>query len=276
MNNYILIRVKNSKIMERSQSFELRDKNHNDIQDIIENVLEKNLSLSTDSERLGSSLLRINYFDSKIDKDQQKDNRITILQEPEKRVYIQINGKLTDSQVSQLWNEFEKKLNISTFKPKIKEIEPSKEDIIQEIKSLIKLKGYIVKDEDAHRFIDNFIEEYDRLPQKNEFHSIVKGYLIMVNQDYLLEKTEPSIKNESLLESNKPVLDTNGNNTSLNSQNNNVLLYENSGGRRKCPKCGNEGLIHEMIDKSVIILDYPKIYGKKNCCGNCGCEWRVH
>jgi len=276
MNNYILIRVKNGKIMERSQSFELRDKNHNDIQDIMENVLEKNLSLSTDSEKLGNSLLRINYFDSKIDKERQKSNRITILQEPEKRVYIQINGKLTDLQVSQLWNEFEKKLNISTYEPKIKEPESSKEEIIQEIKSLIKLKGYIIKDEDVQRFVDNFIEEYDRLPQKSEFHSIVKGYLIMVNQDYLLEKAEPSIKNESLLESNKPSLDTNGNITFLNSQHNNVLLHENSGGRRKCPNCGNEGLIHEMIDKSVIVLDYPKIYGKKNCCADCGNEWREY
>ncbi len=263
-------------MFERSYSFELRDKNHNDIQDIMENVLENKLSLSTDSERLGSSLLRINYFDTKIDKDEQKNNRITILQEPEKRVYIQINGKLTDLQVSQLWNELEKKLNISTSISKIEESVPSKEDVIHEIKTLIKLKGHIIKNEDVQRFIDNFIEEYDRLPQKNEFHSIVKGYLIIVNQDYLLEKAESSIKNETLLESNKPVLATNGDDLSLNSQKNNVVLLENSGGRRKCPNCGNEGLIHEMIDKSVIILDYPKIYGKKNCCAECGHEWRVH
>ncbi len=276
MNKYILIRVKNGKMLERSHSFELRDKNHNDIQDIMENVLEKNLSLSTDSERLGNSLLRINYFDSKIDKDQQKNNRITILQEPEKRVYIQINGKLTDLQVSQLWNEFEKKLKLSLSVSKIEEPEPLKEEMIQEIKTLIKLKGYVIKDEEVQRFIDNFIKEYDRLPQKNEFHSIVKGYLIMVNQDYLLEKTESSNKNETSSESKDSVLDSIGDDVSLISHDNNVIVLENTGGRRKCPNCGNEGLIHEIDDKSVIIMDYPKIYGKKYCCGQCSCEWRVH
>lgn len=276
MNKYILIRVENIKMLERSHSFEIRDKNHNEIQNIMENVLKKNLSLSIDSKRLGSSLLRINYFDSNIEREQQKNNRITLLQEPEKRVYIQINGKLTDLQVDQFWNEFEKKLNNSTYIHKIKEPRYSKEEIIQEIKSLIELKGYIVKGEDVQRFIENFIEEYKRLPKKNEYHSIVKGYMIMINEDYLLEKTETPIKNETSLESKESVLDTIGDDISLISHNNNVVVLENSGGRRKCPSCGNEGLIHEMDDKSVIIMDYPKIYAKKYRCGPCGHEWRVH
>ncbi len=47
--------------------------------------------------------------------------------------------------------------------------------------------------------------------------------------------------------------------------------------RRECPKCGNRNktLIREIIDKSHIICDYPRIYGKKYHCGDCGIEWRV-
>ena len=55
-----------------------------------------------------------------------------------------------------------------------------------------------------------------------------------------------------------------------------LLTIEKSDGRRKCPKCGNENkmLIHESVDKGNIILDYPRMYGKKYRCGECGQEWR--
>jgi predicted RNA-binding Zn-ribbon protein involved in translation (DUF1610 family) len=55
-----------------------------------------------------------------------------------------------------------------------------------------------------------------------------------------------------------------------------ILTIEKSDGRRVCPKCGNENKmsIHESVDKSNIILDYPRVYGKKYRCGECGIEWR--
>ena len=55
-----------------------------------------------------------------------------------------------------------------------------------------------------------------------------------------------------------------------------ILTIEYTEGRRKCPKCLNENksMIHESTDKSNIILDYPKMYGKKYKCGDCGTEWR--
>ena len=55
-----------------------------------------------------------------------------------------------------------------------------------------------------------------------------------------------------------------------------ILTIEKTEGRRKCPKCGNENkiLIHESVDKSNIIMDYPRMYGKKYRCGECGIEWR--
>ena len=55
-----------------------------------------------------------------------------------------------------------------------------------------------------------------------------------------------------------------------------ILTIEYTEGRRKCPKCLNENksMIHESTDKTNIILDYPKMYGKKFKCGECGQEWR--
>ncbi|MBN1800844.1 MAG: hypothetical protein JW891_05015 [Candidatus Lokiarchaeota archaeon] len=48
-------------------------------------------------------------------------------------------------------------------------------------------------------------------------------------------------------------------------------------GSRKCPKCGNQRkqLIHEELDKTNIIMAYPRLYGKKYRCGECGGQWRI-
>jgi len=55
-----------------------------------------------------------------------------------------------------------------------------------------------------------------------------------------------------------------------------IMTIEKAEGRRRCPKCNNEdkSLIHESIDKTNIILDYPRMYGKKYKCGLCGIMWR--
>ncbi|MFX0037978.1 MAG: hypothetical protein ACFFCY_05535 [Promethearchaeota archaeon] len=47
--------------------------------------------------------------------------------------------------------------------------------------------------------------------------------------------------------------------------------------RRECPICGNnnKALIHENIDRTHIISTYPKLYGKKYKCGECGREWKL-
>ena len=261
-------------MFKRSQSFDVRDKSYNDIQNIIENILRKNLSLSIKTKKLGNYLLRISYFDNDTDQEQQKDNRITILQEPEKRVYIQINGNLTDAQVRQLWRDFERKSNISPFVGEIEKPKPSKEKVIQDIKRSIKLKGYIVKNEEVQTFVQNFIERFNRLPEESEFHSIVQGYIIMINEDYLKKKTKLPIKSETSLESLESVLDIIEDKMSSGSYNSSVVVLEDPVARRKCPSCGDEGAIHEITDKSIILMHYPRIYGKKKYCGKCGFEWK--
>jgi hypothetical protein len=47
--------------------------------------------------------------------------------------------------------------------------------------------------------------------------------------------------------------------------------------RRMCPSCDNthHQSIYEETDKTHILMTYPRIYGKKYKCGNCGTEWRV-
>ncbi|MFO8020153.1 MAG: hypothetical protein R6U96_16130 [Promethearchaeia archaeon] len=55
-----------------------------------------------------------------------------------------------------------------------------------------------------------------------------------------------------------------------------ILTIEKSEGRRVCPRCdeSSKDMIHESVDKGNIILDYPRMYGKKYRCGSCGCVWR--
>lgn len=55
-----------------------------------------------------------------------------------------------------------------------------------------------------------------------------------------------------------------------------IGVIETIDGRRKCPICANENLrqIREVEDKTKIISAYPRMYGKKFKCGQCGAEWR--
>ncbi|MHA2037877.1 MAG: hypothetical protein ACW972_09285 [Promethearchaeota archaeon] len=46
--------------------------------------------------------------------------------------------------------------------------------------------------------------------------------------------------------------------------------------RRKCPTCfnTNKKYIRELTDKTNILMQYPRIYGKKYKCGICRTEWK--
>jgi len=261
-------------MFEKTQSFDMNGQNYEGIRQKVEHILQKELMYSTNTKRLGKTLLRITYFNENVDKEEQKDNRITILQEPERRIYIQIKGRLRDDQVGQIWSKLENDLNLSKETKQKKVKLPSKEEIIQEIIELIKLKGYNINHNDAQDFLENFHEKYDRLPKSEELSSIVKGYVIMVNEDYLLEKTEASIQIEPSTESINTILEGDEVEIPSESYKNSVVVLENPIGRRKCPSCGDEGSIHEVTDKSIVLMDYPRIYGKKKYCGKCGKNWR--
>ena len=55
-----------------------------------------------------------------------------------------------------------------------------------------------------------------------------------------------------------------------------ILTVEKVEGRRRCPRCHNENklMIHESTDRDIILMDYPRVYGKRYKCGQCGCVWR--
>ena len=254
-------------MFERTQSFDMNGREYTGIQIKIEDILHKELKFSTNSIKLGKSLLRITYFDENVDKETQKNNRITILQEPEQRVYVQIKGQLKDGQVEKIWQELEKELKVSKIFKEKKETLHTKDKLIENIIESIKLKGYSIDNTDARNFIESFQEKYDRLPIDQEINSIVKGYIIMKNEDYLLKKTE------TLIENNEPIIETSEIETHANSYSSSASNVGKSVGRRRCPSCGDQTSIHEVIDKKLILMDYPRIYGKKKYCGSCGLEW---
>jgi hypothetical protein len=55
-----------------------------------------------------------------------------------------------------------------------------------------------------------------------------------------------------------------------------AILIPKPNGRRLCPICGDDNHynIHEIIDKAQVFCDYPRIYGKKYYCDQCGVEWK--
>lgn len=155
-------------------------------------------------------------------------------------------------------------------------------DIIREIENI----GFKIEKVYVEHFVDNFQEEYHRLPKKNEINSIAKSYIKIIKDDdkdqfikvpketdkSLSEQMEPVIKNfvqkKNLIKSivSKPIFKFSGE----------ILKIPKPEGRRVCPICGDESWfkIHETIDKSYIICHYPRIYGKKYSCSGCGCQWR--
>ena len=66
-------------MFEKTQSFDMNGQNYEGIQQKVVNILQNDLNFLTNTTRLGKSLLRINYFDNKLDKEEQRENRITIL-----------------------------------------------------------------------------------------------------------------------------------------------------------------------------------------------------
>ena len=94
------------------------------------------------------------------------------------------------------------------------------------------------------------------------------------------EPTPPAIKEtvieheiETVLQSETPVSSSQ---TPPVSEEPKITVIETTEGRRTCPNCGNQNLrlIHEVIDKTKLISVYPRMYGKKFKCGDCGMEWR--
>lgn len=157
------------------------------------------------------------------------------------------------------------------------------DDIIREVET----KGFNIEKVYVENFIENFQEEYDRLPKKSEIGSIAKSYVKIIQEEDVhsqnIQKTEITenltleeeiefvvkdfVKKKNLINTitEDPIFKYSGE----------ILTIPKPDGRRMCPICGDESWfkIHEFIDKSYVICDYPRIYGKKFRCNGCGIEW---
>ena len=161
-----------------------------------------------------------------------------------------------------------------------------KDYIIDDIVREVEQRGLIIEKIYVEDFIENFINEYERLPKKSEIKPIVSSYLKMletqatiteIHHDSKVFKTnsdliDPVIKNfvqkKNLIKSIKTV--------GLFTHTGEILTIPKREGRRLCPICEDDNWykIHESIDKNDIISHFPRVYGKIYTCSGCGCVWK--
>jgi len=161
-----------------------------------------------------------------------------------------------------------------------------KDYIIGDIVREVEQKGLVIEKVYVENFIDNFINEYERLPKKSEIKPIVSSYLKMlevqvpvtkIHHDSTILKAsssviDPVVKNfiqkKNLIKAIK--------NEGLFTRSGKIITIPKPLGRRLCPICEDENWykIHESIDKNDVISHFPRVYGKIYTCSGCGCVWK--
>jgi hypothetical protein len=155
----------------------------------------------------------------------------------------------------------------------------SKDEVSDCIYNKVEELGFSIEKEQVISFLDNFITKYNRLPNENEIKPIVLSYMKIYREE---ENFPESINQEDF---NYGVLDKEiyentvkpiDFSSSISNFDDKILIIPKPQGRRVCPICGPLNLykIHEIIDKDDILCAYPKIYGKKYICDQCGIEWK--
>ena len=160
-----------------------------------------------------------------------------------------------------------------------------KEYIVDDIVREVNQKGLNIEKIYVESFIDNFLGEYERLPKRSEINPIVSSYIKMIEDNTpVIQRSQDSGEFNSNIDVIEPVV------KSFLQKKNLIISIKSEGlfcrsgemltipkpeGRRLCPICDKENLykIHEIIDRTEIICDYPRIYGKKYRCG-CGTVWK--
>lgn len=161
-----------------------------------------------------------------------------------------------------------------------------KEYIINDIVREVNQKGLNIEKIYVESFIDNFLDEYERLPKKSEINPIVSSYIKMIEDGApIIEISQNSGEFDSKTNVIEPVVKSfiqkknlinSIKSEGLFCRTGEMLVIPKPEGRRLCPICENENWykIHETIDRTDIICDYPKIYGKKYTCSGCGTVWK--
>jgi len=116
------------------------------------------------------------------------------------------------------------------------------------------------------------LQESSPLPVDEVTEEIIPEEAI---EEIIHEEIEPPVPSQDVL--SEDLFYESSNNTPEMSPETEETSVGFADSKRKCPKCGNQrkALIHEELDKNNIIMSYPRMYGKKYRCGECGSEWRV-
>ncbi len=142
----------------------------------------------------------------------------------------------------------------------------------------------------------NFKKVFEEISKSKEFDIILKENLEDLNETFqelnnrnittldflhkcaqiLADNFETLQANPSITAKEEQVVKQKNTSSLINQESGGILIIKKHEGRRHCPQCLNDdkNFIRESIDKTNIIFSYPKMYGKKNHCGKCGCIWR--
>ena len=264
---------------EEERKFELKNERIEDIQEKIVKLLREILEYDTNTETY------ISFIDKNANSELQKGNKIVISQSKE-NVTVLVKGNMAEIQNDIIWSGIEKTINDLRNIEITKKKEITEEELAKKIVERISNEGFTFKIEDAKRFIANFQKKFKRLPKIEEIESIGIGYINMLNEKMKIEGTASEIPSQK-----EKIKDVNVVQNSIKSIEpekksekkedekksvNGILEVKRVEGRRTCPKCGNQNAnaIKELIDKKIIISNYPQLFGKKFQCRLCNCEWR--
>ncbi|MFX0083700.1 MAG: hypothetical protein ACFE94_18270 [Candidatus Hodarchaeota archaeon] len=166
-----------------------------------------------------------------------------------------------------------------TKDPTLTEYENLIEQLMQENEALKKRVSELEEENDLLKHIDYSFNEPSPPSIEKEAKKPMKLFKKIIKKDKpeslepiqveILESPEPLEEPEldvlSDLETPVPTI----------SSSNKPIVESYS--RRQCPHCDNNRhmFIYEEIDKTNIIMAYPRIYGKKYKCGKCGTYWVV-
>ena len=170
-----------------------------------------------------------------------------------------------------LLNEFAERIFFSEFF-KVS----TKRQQITIIATTIEDLGFSVEKRRVLSFIENFHEKFNRLPGDNEIKPIILSYMKICKEeenqlDEMIEQLDEDDFNHGIFSKDLYKDMLNG-----FIPQGDTLIIPKPEGRRVCPICGDSNLykIHEMTDKSDLLCDYPRIYGKKYSCDACRTEWK--
>jgi chromosome segregation ATPase len=226
--------------------------------EIISNLEEKNKSYLDTLERLKAEhLVDITKFGVNIESAQKI---ISKLKEENKNLH----QKVTSSKDDQLGASGQ---NISELRRKINNMEKDNRDL-NEKNELLKAALLLHVDSET-KDAEDFTKGVNaiQIPKAPKKASKITNKVEQV-------KTQEQIAKISHVPDSTSVKEISSQNEepSKDKSKNNITSTE---GRRLCPQCGNRNLrlIREIEDKTKIISTYPRIYGKKYKCSECGFEW---